>query len=633
MKESVADLLRVEDLRVGIGTGMSRDDVVKGVSFRISKGKTVALVGESGSGKSIIAQSITGILPDVAKITGGSITFFDPDQDGAPIDIVKLPRDGKRMRQLRGGRISIIFQEPMTSLSPVHTVGDQIDEALYLHRDVSRKECRTLTEQMLAMVGFPNPTRAYDMYSMELSGGLRQRVMIAMALVCNPALLIADEPTTALDVTVQAQVLAVLKDVQRKLGMSLLLITHDLGVVANMADEVIVLYHGTLMEAGTLDDIFHRAEHPYLKALLAAVPKLDMKPGEKLVALREITQELPRSFKERAKERLHAPEDRLLTLQNVTKSFESKKGSMLVSSAADRVIAVDHVRFSIRHGECFGLVGESGCGKTSLSKMIMRAITPSSGEILYSDGEREIDLARLGTRGLFKMRRKIQMVFQDPFSSLSPRSTVLNILSEPLEIHRVGNRQWRRERARELMGMVGLSPTFLNRYPHSFSGGQRQRIGIARALTLDPDLLICDEPVSALDVSVQAQILNLLTRLQHELNLTTLFISHNLAVVNYVADRVAVMRRGRIVEIAPGEVLFQVPVHPYTQNLLQSIPTTDLDHRLALGKTDILESSTDENWDPKFVPEGPGTAMEMEEVGEEHYVLVRPGCSTTRLVA
>ena len=346
-----------------------------------------------------------------------------------------------------------------------------------------------------------------------------------------------------------------------------------------MADEVIVLYHGTLMEAGTLDDIFHPAEHPYLRASLAAVPKLDMQPGEKLVALREITQELPQSFIERAKERLHAPEDRLLTLNSVTKGFETKKTSMLVSSAADRVIAVDHVSFSIRYGECFGLVGESGCGKTSLSKMIMRAITPTSGEILYNDGETEIDLATLDPKELFHMRRKIQMVFQDPFSSLSPRSTLLNILAEPLEIHGLGNRQWRRERASELMSMVGLSPTFLNRYPHSFSGGQRQRIDIARALALDPDLLICDESVSALDVSVQAQILNLLTRLQHELNLTTIFISHNLAVVNYVADRVAVMRRGRIVEIAPGEVLFRDPVHPYTQNLLQSIPTTDLEHR------------------------------------------------------
>jgi peptide/nickel transport system ATP-binding protein len=633
MSESVADLLRVEDLRVGIGSGVSRDDVVKGVSFRIPKGKTVALVGESGSGKSIIAQSIMGILPDIAQVTGGSITFFDPEQDGKPIDIVQLPRDGRRMRQLRGGRISIIFQEPMTSLSPVHTVGNQIDEALYLHRDVTRHECRALTEQMLDLVGFPNPSRAYDMYSMELSGGLRQRAMIAMALVCNPALLIADEPTTALDVTVQAQVLAVLKDVQQKLGMSLLLITHDLGVVANMADEVLVMYHGTLMEAGSLDDIFQRAEHPYLSALLAAVPRLDMKPGEKLVALRELTQELPQSFKERAKERQHAPGDTLLTLRNLSKSFETKKGSRLVSSAADRVIAVDNVSISVRHGECFGLVGESGCGKTSLSKMIMRAITPSSGEICYNNGTNEVDLAKLGGKELFKMRRKIQMVFQDPFSSLSPRSTVLNILSEPLEIHGDGNRRWRKERARELMDMVGLSPKFLNRYPHSFSGGQRQRIGIARALALDPDLLICDEPVSALDVSVQAQILNLLTRLQHELNLTTIFISHNLAVVNYVADRVAVMRQGRIVEIAPGEVLFREPIHPYTQNLLQSIPTTDLNHPLALGQTDILSSSTDEKWDTKFVPEAPGAAMEMIEVGKDHYVLVRPDNNTTRLVA
>lgn len=633
MNEGVADLLRVENLRVGIGSRETMVDVVNGVSFRIPKGRTVALVGESGSGKSIIAQTIMGILPDVAEVTGGSIKFYDPLNGDEPVDIVKLARDGRQMRQLRGGRISIIFQEPMTSLSPVHTVGNQIDEALYLHRDVSKGECRELTEQMLALVGFPDPSRAYNMYSMELSGGLRQRAMIAMALVCNPALLIADEPTTALDVTVQAQVLAVLKDVQRKLGMSLLLITHDLGVVANMADEILVLYHGAIMEAGTLEDIFHNPTHPYLKALLAAVPKLDMEPGEKLVALREVTQPLPESFKEKAQQRSYSDEDSILTVRNLSKSFESKKGSMLVSSEADRVIAVDNVSFTVRYGECFGLVGESGCGKTSISKMIMRAITPSGGSICFNDGKSEVDLAALHTRELFDIRRKIQMVFQDPFSSLSPRSTVLNILSEPLEIHGEGNRQWRAERARELMSMVGLSPTFLNRYPHSFSGGQRQRIGIARALALDPDLLICDEPVSALDVSVQAQILNLLIRLQKELNLTTIFISHNLAVVNYVADRVAVMRRGRIVEIAPGRVLFQNPVHPYTLSLLQSIPTTDLACPLALGHADILSSSASDNWDERFIPERPGAEMQMLEVGEDHYVLVRPNCDTTRLVA
>ncbi len=633
MSTGVSDLLRVEDLRVAIGSRENRVDVVKGVSFRIPKGKTVALVGESGSGKSIIAQTIMGILPDIAEITGGSINFFDPLNGGSPTDIAQLPRDGKQMRQLRGGRISIIFQEPMTSLSPVHTVGNQIDEALYLHREVSHRECRELTEQMLALVGFPNPSRAYDMYSMELSGGLRQRAMIAMALVCNPALLIADEPTTALDVTVQAQVLAVLKDVQQKLGMSLLLITHDLGVVANMAEEILVLYHGTMMEAGTLEDIFHKPEHPYLKALLAAVPKLEMQPGEKLVALREVTQPLPDSFKERAEKRVHAPEDVILRINNLSKSFESKKGSRLISSEADRVIAVDNVSFAVRFGECFGLVGESGCGKTSLSKMIMRAITANNGSICFDSGSGEVDLATIPNRELFDIRRRIQMVFQDPFSSLSPRSTVMNILSEPLEIHGEGNRKWRKDRARELMSMVGLSPTFLNRYPHSFSGGQRQRIGIARALALDPDLLICDEPVSSLDVSVQAQILNLLMRLQKELHLTSIFISHNLAVVNYVADRVAVMRRGRIVEIAPGDVLFRDPIHPYTHSLLQSIPTTDLSHPLALGHTDILTSSSDDNWDDKFVPEGPGAAMEMIEVGRDHFVLVRPGSDTTRLVA
>tara|TARA_R110002126_G_scaffold266675_1_gene409958 strand:- start:89782 stop:91683 length:1902 start_codon:yes stop_codon:yes gene_type:complete len=633
MSENGSDILRVEGLRVAIGVGEHQSDVVKGISFRIPKGKTVALVGESGSGKSIIAQTIMGILPDVAEITGGSINFYDPLSGGEPVDIVQLSRDARAMRQIRGGRISIIFQEPMTSLSPVHTIGNQIDEALDLHRDVSRKECRELTQQMLELVGFPDPARAYNMYSMELSGGLRQRAMIAMALVCNPALLIADEPTTALDVTVQAQVLAVLKDVQKKLGMSLLLITHDLGVVANMADEILVLYHGTLMEAGNLEDIFHRPQHPYLKALLAAVPKLDMQPGERLVSLREVTQPLPAAFKENAELRRHEPGETVLDVNNLSMSFESKKGSRLFSSKSDRVIAVDNVSFSVRHGECFGLVGESGCGKTTLSKIISRALTPTEGSICFNDGKNEVDLAKVRGRELFDLRRKIQMVFQDPFSSLSPRSTVMNILSEPLEIHAIGNAQWRKERARELMDMVGLSQTFLNRYPHSFSGGQRQRIGIARALALDPDLLICDEPVSALDVSVQAQILNLLIRLQSELNLTTIFISHNLAVVNYVADRVAVMQAGRIVEIAPGEVLFRDPIHPYTQNLLQSIPTIDLTHQLALGQTNILTSRSDEKWDRRFVPEGPGAAMEMLEIGKDHHVLVRPGSDTKRLVA
>lgn len=622
MGKPANDMLRIRDLRVSIAVSNTEIEVVKGASFRVPRGKTVCLVGESGSGKSIIAQSIMGILPKVARISGGSIEFDDPATNDPPYDIAKLDRDGKELLALRGGRISIIFQEPMTSLSPVHTIGNQIEEALVLHRDTDHRAARSTTEEMLQLVGFPNPHRAYDMYPMELSGGLRQRAMIAMALICHPALLIADEPTTALDVTIQAQVLAVLKDLQKKLDMSLLLITHDLGVVANMADEVVVIYHGEIMEAGSVEEIFTNPQHEYLKALLAAVPRLKMKPGEKLRALREIDEELPPTMARREKPGKDAAP--LLSVRNLSKTYTSKKGGGALGAGSPQIRAVNNVSFDLRRGECFGLVGESGCGKSSLSKLICRAVTADEGSIVFDNGSGAVDIGSLSGRALEKFRTRIQMVFQDPFSSLSPRSTILNTLVEPMEIHSIGDREWRKKWAAELLRMVGLPKSAMNRYPHSFSGGQRQRIGIARALAVEPDLVVCDEPVSALDVSVQAQILNLLTRLRKELGLTSIFISHNLAVVNYVADRVAVMYAGRIVEIAPPSVLFEDPVHPYTRRLISAIPTIELDRKLDLDTLRDMEENEEETWDPEFRIDAGDAEAALVAIDKEHFVLRKP---------
>lgn len=622
--EKVEDLLRVENLTLSIKTHRLSLEVLKGVSFRIPVGKTVALVGESGSGKSIIAQAILGILPQVAQITGGNIFFKDPALQTPPKDHATEDPNGEYMQSMRGGRISIIFQEPMTSLSPIHRVGDQVEEALVLHRDISKQEAKSTTLDMLRLVGFPDPERAYDMYSMELSGGLRQRAMIAMALICNPALLIADEPTTALDVTVQAQVLGLLKEMQKKLNMSLLLITHDLGVVANMADEAVIIYHGEILEAGPIKDIFENPGHDYTKALMRAVPNLRMKKGDVLQALRDADHTIPKML-----ERSHKPDPTkaLLSVSNVTKSFGERESNWF-SKNTNRFVAVDNVSFDIHQGECFGVVGESGCGKSTLSKLIMRALTVDSGKIELTSPESSFspqetfDVTNLTGKKLKAYRRHAQIVFQDPFSSLTPRSTVLNTLMEPMEIHGMGSFSERKEYATELMSMVGLRPTFLNRYPHSFSGGQRQRIGIARALALSPELLICDEPVSALDVSVQAQILNLLRKLQSELGLTMLFISHNLAVVKYIADRIAVMRRGKIVEIASSDELFKNPTHPYTKTLLAAVPDVDpsirLDFKSLASETDNVEELWDKVyrcWDQNE------DGSKLHDIGRNHFVL------------
>ena len=634
---SKPDILRVDQLRISFQLQRGSIDVVKGVSFRIPQGKTVALVGESGSGKTVISQAIMGILPRAGRVTGGNILFSDPAKpDGsAPVDIVAMPRDGREIRHLRGGRIGMIFQEPMSSLSPVHTIGNQVEEAFRLHRKTTGSDARSTTEATLELVGFKNPKRSYRQYPFELSGGLRQRAMLAMALICHPALLIADEPTTALDVTIQAQVLNLMRSLQAELGMSILMITHDLGVVANMADEVVVVYHGEVMEAGSAGDIFRRPEHPYLKALLAALPHFDMKPGERLVALRDTSNDLAPLVKSRrtdpnvdtSAKKLGLP---LLCVRNLRKSYAGKRTG-LMGKRGERVTAVGDVSFDIRRGECLGLVGESGSGKTSVSKLIMRAMKADSGTVTFDDGNGPVDV--LGLRGDARraFRTRMQMIFQDPVSSLSPRMTVLNILREPLEIHGIGTTEEQTERVGHLMSAVGLDRRFLSRYPHSFSGGQRQRIGIARALALNPDLIICDEPVSALDVSVQAQVLNLLKDLQRELGLTYLFISHNLAVVDYVADRIAVLANGRIVELAPRESLFRSPAHSYTKALLKAVPFPDLDRPLDFSAIAGQGASNPKNWAPQFQDEGDPASLVPIDLGHGHIVLARPGADAKEL--
>lgn len=616
------DILRISDLRIGFTVhGLARD-VVKGVSLRVPAGRTVALVGESGSGKSVISQAIMGLLPRAGAVTGGEILFRDPLAPETSIDIAGLPAEGKEIRALRGGRIGMIFQEPMSSLSPVHTIGNQIEEALLLHRPMPKGQARPLIETMLGRVGFKDPARAFSLYSFELSGGLRQRAMLAMALICQPALLIADEPTTALDVTIQAQVLDLMRDLQAEMGMAILLITHDLGVVANMADEVVVIYHGEIMESGPVEDIFRRPRHPYLKALLKASPHFDMEEGERLVALREARPRAPVAPRQATAPADAAP---LLSVNGLRKTYTTGSRSFFGKGTQHTVLAVDDVSFDIQRGECLGLVGESGCGKTTVSKIVMRAVTPDAGTIRFDDGQREIDVLGLEGEDLRAFRPRVQMIFQDPVSSLSPRMTVMNILREPLAIHDKGSGSDQTARVKALMEDVGLDPRFLNRYPHSFSGGQRQRIGIARALALDPDLIICDEPVSALDVSVQAQILNLLKDLQAERGLTFLFISHNLAVVNYMADRIAVMANGRIVEIAPRHALFTRPVHPYTKALLRSVPFADLDRKLDFKLAAPGGASDATHWAPAFRRDRDGEALTHLPLGDGHFVLARPG--------
>ncbi|MFM7344409.1 MAG: ABC transporter ATP-binding protein [Tagaea sp.] len=541
-------VLEVRDLVTHFATRTGIVKAVDGVSFDVKRGKTLCVVGESGSGKSVTARSILQIVDAPGRIVSGSMVLNRPD--GAKIDLAALNPRGREIRAVRGAEIAMIFQEPMSSLSPVHTVGDQIVEVLRLHLGLDKKAARARAIELLTQVEIPNPERAIDRYTFEFSGGMRQRAMIAMALACDPALLIADEPTTALDVTTQAEILDLIKRLQTRLGMAVLFITHDMGVVAEIADEVLVMYRGKVMERGPVETIFHAPRDPYTRMLIGSVLKLESKAEIRLA-------------------RPPAPVD-------APPVIEVRGLCMQFGKGANVTKAVDDVSLSVRPGETLGIVGESGSGKTTMGRCLLRVYDPNAGEIRYrrADGS-TIDLVSADANALRAARREIRMIFQDPVGSLNPRMTVAQIVAEPLLVNGIAKGKELDERVVALLEQVGIEPAWRERYPHAFSGGQRQRIGIARAIALKPRVIVADEATSALDVSIRAQVLDLLIRLQDELGLSFVFISHDIGVIRYMCDRVAVMYRGRVVETGDTDQVCDAPRHGYTQALLSAIPRPD----------------------------------------------------------
>jgi peptide/nickel transport system ATP-binding protein len=521
---------------------------VDGVSFTLRRGKTLCIVGESGSGKSVTARSILQIVDAPGRIVSGAVILHR--LDGTKVDLAKLNPRGRAIRAVRGAEVAMIFQEPMSSLSPVHTIGDQITEVLRLHLSMSRSAARARCIELLTQVEIPQPEHAIDRYAFEFSGGMRQRAMIAMALACNPNLLIADEPTTALDVTTQAEILDLMRRLQQAHGMAVMFITHDMGVVAEIADEVVVMHGGKVKEAGPLDRIFHAPQDAYTKMLIGSVLKLEHKA--------EIRLKRPPPASDAAP---------VISVRNLDMRFGARGAE---------VKAVDNVSFELYPGETLGVVGESGSGKTTVGRCLLRVHEPAGGEIAYrrADGT-TIDIATADKPTLRACRREIRMIFQDPVGSLNPRMTVAQIIGEPLLVNGEAKGRELDERVAGLMTMVGLEPAWRERYPHAFSGGQRQRIGIARAIALDPRVIVADEATSALDVSLRAQMLDLMMTLQDRLKLSYLFISHDISVIRYVCDRVAVMYRGKLVEIGPADKVCNDPDHPYTKALLSAIPRPD----------------------------------------------------------
>jgi oligopeptide/dipeptide ABC transporter ATP-binding protein len=629
----MASVLDVNDLRTEFRMKSGNVVAVDGVSFSVAQGESVGIVGESGCGKSTTGLSIMRLLPQNGFVSAGKILLNG--RDIADID-------EKTMEKVRGDEVALIPQDPMTSLNPTMTIGRQISEAVLLHRDVSKAEARARALEVLSLVEMPRPSERLDQYPHELSGGLRQRVMIAMALACEPKLLIADEPTTALDVTIQAQILDLIDSLRERLQMAVMLITHDMGVIAGRTDRVVVMYAGKVVEDANTATLFSKMRHPYTQALLASVPRLDQQRGERLLSIPGLPPDLsikhtncrfhPRcqfasdtcrsSEPERTQEGSDAthhfacfhPVDGPVPVAIVAKSEETKQRDIALRSAPDllridhlvkefpvlkggvfrrkvgTVKAVSDVSLTLREGEVFGLVGESGCGKTTVGRMIVALEQATGGAIWFND----TDVQSTKGGALRKLRRQMQLMFQDPYASLNPRMRVGTIVREPLKIQKIGTTEEQRARTRQVLEEVGLSAIAATRFPHEFSGGQRQRIGLARALVLNPRLIVADEPVSALDVSIQAQILNLIKDLQSRHGLTLILISHDLAVVRYMADTIGVMYLGKLVEVGPADEVYANPAHPYTRGLLDAVPVADAGvKRTAAGVKGELPSPVD----------------------------------------
>ncbi|MFC5464219.1 dipeptide ABC transporter ATP-binding protein [Lederbergia graminis] len=576
-------ILQVKDLRVSFQSHEQEFEAVRGVSFTVGKGETLGIVGESGSGKSVTARSIMRLLPSPPSyMKAGEITFLGENL---------AYKTEKEMEAIRGRDISMIFQDPMTSLNPTIRIGKQISESLIKHQKMSKVEAKKEAIELLKLVGIRNSEARYNQYPHEFSGGMRQRAMIAIALACRPTLLIADEPTTALDVTIQAQILNLMKSIQERFGTSIILITHDLGVVAGMCDRVVVMKSGEVVETGTTEEIFEAPKHPYTQKLLNALPRLDekKKPKRAPLIIPDSNQNIP-----------------LLDVRSLKQYFDLGKGNVLR--------AVDNISFDIKPGETLGLVGESGSGKSTTGRAILRLHEPTDGDILYQG----MAVNRFSKKEMKIMRRHMQMIFQDPYSSLNPRFKVVDIIGQALDIHNLTKSKTERlKRVEELLDMVGLEASHAHRYPHEFSGGQRQRIGIARALAVEPKFIVADEPLSALDVSIQAQVVDLLEDLQHRLGLTYLFIAHDLSMVKHISDRVAVMYAGKIVELAESEELYANPQHEYTKSLLAAIPIPDPKVE-AKKKRVLMEEQTEED---KYQLKN----SELVEVSKGHWVAIPRG--------
>ena len=561
-------LLEIKNLSISFGA----QKTIKTLSYSLKEGEVLGVVGESGSGKSLTSLSIIGLLHPSAKIDSGEILFRHKQKT---VSLLSLKED--EIRKLRGNDIAMIFQEPMTSLNPVIKCGEQVAEALRLHKKLNKQDARARTIELFKEVQLPRPEQIYDTYPHQISGGQKQRVMIAMAISCEPKLLIADEPTTALDVTVQKTILELIKSLQKKRNMSVIFITHDLGVVAEIADHVVVMKNGEKVESGSTKELFQHAKHPYTKGLLACRPPIDFRLTKLPTVQDFLTLDQPvesyinslKVSKAEQKKTLDAvlQQDKIIEVSNLNTHFPIQKG--IFRKTVGFVKAVNNVSFDVRKGETLGLVGESGCGKTTLGRSILRLIEPTSGSVKYNGEE----LVTLGAEAMRQKRRDLQIIFQDPYSSLNPRMKVGKAILEPMQVHKIeANNTIRKEKVIDLMETVGLKAEQFDRYPHEFSGGQRQRVCIARALAMNPKFIICDESVSALDVSVQAQVLNLLNELKTKFSFTYIFISHDLSVVKYMSDRMVVMKEGQIEEMGIVEDIYLNPQSEYTQWLIEAIP-------------------------------------------------------------